>query len=75
METVITLRVTQEQKELIEEYAKMHGASVSAFILQAVLDKIEDELDLYDMEAAVMEFKADPVTFTHDEIKKELGLQ
>ena len=75
MDTTITLRADTRQKNLIAEYAKMHGESMSGFILETVLDKIEDEIDLRDMEAAIAEHETNPITYTHSEIKKELGLQ
>ncbi len=73
-DTTITLRADAKQKNLITEYAKMHGESMSIFILGTVLDKIEDEIDLHDMEEAVGDHRANPKIYTHDEIKIELGL-
>ncbi|WP_180326708.1 type II toxin-antitoxin system RelB family antitoxin [Raoultibacter phocaeensis] len=73
MDTTITLRADAKQKNLIAEYAKMHGETMSSFILETVLDKIEDEIDLRDMEKAVADHRANPKTYTHDEIKQEFG--
>jgi uncharacterized protein (DUF1778 family) len=74
MDTTITLRADTKQKKLISEYAKMHGETMSGFILETVLDRIEDDIDLRDMEEAIAEHRKNPVTYTHDEIKRELGL-
>lgn len=74
MDTTITLRADTKQKNLIAEYAKMHGETMSGFILETVLDKIEDETDLRDMEKSVAEHRANPKTYTHDEVKRELEL-
>lgn len=74
MDTTITLRADTKQKNLISEYAKMHGETMSGFILETVLDRIEDDIDLRDMEEAVAEHETNPVIYTHDEIKRELGL-
>lgn len=74
MDSTITLRADTKQKNLITEYARLHGETMSGFILKTVLDKIEDEIDLRDMEEAIAEHRANPKTYTHDEIKKELGL-
>ncbi len=73
MDTTITLRADTKQKNLIAEYAKLHGETMSGFIMETVLSKIEDEIDLRDMEEAIAEHKTNPKTFTHDELKKELG--
>jgi len=74
MQTTISLRATEGQKELIAEYAKMQGVSTSSFILDTVLNEIEDELDIRDMEQAMGEFKKNPKTYTLDEVKENLGL-
>ena len=36
--------------------------------------KIEDELDLAAYNIAMETYKADPVTYSHDDVKKMLGL-
>ncbi|MBQ7476987.1 MAG: antitoxin [Selenomonadaceae bacterium] len=48
--------------------------STSDFIISAVLEQIEDEEDLILYEKAEAEFNADPVTYSHEEVKKILGL-
>lgn len=42
---IISLKLTSEQKKAIQDYAKLKNASVSQIILDAVLEKIEDEED------------------------------
>ena len=41
----ITLRMSEEDSRLIREYAEMTGTTVSQFVRQAALDRIEDEYD------------------------------
>ncbi|OPZ40485.1 MAG: Ribbon-helix-helix protein, copG family [Synergistetes bacterium ADurb.BinA166] len=41
----ITLRMTEEDARLIRRYAEMTGTTVSQFVRQAALDRIEDEYD------------------------------
>ncbi|MDI9369954.1 MAG: ribbon-helix-helix protein, CopG family [Synergistaceae bacterium] len=41
----ITLRMTEEDAKLIRRYAEMTGTTVSQFVRQAALDRIEDEYD------------------------------
>jgi len=52
----------------------MHGITISELVRQAVLSKIEDEIDLQAYENAFAEYEANPVTYSHDEVKKMLGL-
>ena len=40
-----------------------------------MIDKIEDEHDLKAYESAMRKYKADPVTYTLDEVETELGLK
>ncbi len=41
----ITLRMAEEDAKLIRRYAEMTGTTVSQFVRQAALDRIEDEYD------------------------------
>lgn len=41
----ISLRLSDEQKDAIQGYAKLKNVSVSQAILEAILEKIEDEED------------------------------
>ena len=40
-----------------------------------MIDKMEDEHDLKAYESAMSKYKADPVTYTLDEVETELGLK
>lgn len=68
----ISVRMTDAETELIKSYAQMHGKTVSDFIRQAAIERIEDELDLKAYEEAISEFKKNPRTYTLDEIEREL---
>ncbi|MGI6152335.1 MAG: type II toxin-antitoxin system RelB family antitoxin [Christensenellaceae bacterium] len=70
----VSVRFNEEENRFIREYAKMMGISVSELIRKATLEQIEDELDLKIGEDAYKEYLANPVTYTHEEMKKELGL-
>lgn len=42
----VSLRLSEEEKNLIEAYAKIQGISVSEVFKKTVLEKIEDEYDI-----------------------------
>lgn len=42
----LSLRIPNEERELIEAYAKLQGMSVSEVMRKAIMEKIEDEYDL-----------------------------
>lgn len=75
MSTTFTMRIDEDKKTLISEYAAIHGKSMAEFMLDATLDVIEDATDLRDWKAAKKEFDKNPVTYSHDEIMQEFGLR
>lgn len=70
----ISLRLNNEDTILIKKYAELHNISLSDLFRQAVFEKIEDDYDLQCYEKAMKDFKKDPVTYSIDEVEKELGL-
>lgn len=71
----ITLRLSDSDAELIRNYAAMKGSTVSDVMRKAILEKIEDEIDLDMYQRAMADFQADPVTYTHDEVGRMLGFK
>lgn len=71
----ISLRLNEQDTELIKSYAALQNISVSELIRRIVLERIEDEYDLKEYEKALAEYKANPVTYSLDEVERELGLR
>lgn len=71
----ISLRLNDQEMLLIKKYAQLNQLSVSELIRQAVIEKIEDEYDLEVFQKSLEEYQKDPVTYSLDEVEKELGLQ
>ncbi len=71
----ISLRLNEQDTELIKSYAALQNVSVSELIRRIVLERIEDEYDLKEYEKALAEYRANPVTYSLDEVEKELGLR
>ena len=70
----ISLRLSEEDTKLIKDYAKVNNMSVSDLIHQAVIEKIEDEIDLAAYNKAIEAYRKNPKTYTLEEVEKELGL-
>ena len=70
----ISVRLSDRDTELVKAYAEMNNISLSDLVRNAVLEKIEDEIDLEAYNRAIEEYKKDPKTYTMEEIKKELGV-
>lgn len=71
----ISVRLNDADTELIKSYAALNNISVSELVRQAVMEKIEDEIDLQLFAEAKEDFKKNPRTYTLDEAEKELGLR
>lgn len=73
--SMITLRVSEEEKEVLQRYADFTGVSLSEFIKSRVLESIEDEYDLKMIEEYVKNKKNhDTEFYTLDEVKRLLGI-
>ena len=70
---MLSVRCNVDDEKLIREFANYKNMSVSEFLRQTALEKIEEEYDL----KLVLEYiknKENMKFFTSDEIEKELGL-
>jgi len=70
----ISVRLNEEDTNIIKAYAAMNNISLSDLIRNAIMEKIEDEYDLKCYEKAIKKYKTNPKTYSMDEVKKELGL-
>ena len=71
---VISIRMTNEEKELAAAYAKLNGITLSEAIKRAYFEKIEDEYDIAIAEAALREYEKDHKSYSHEEVKKMFNL-
>lgn len=71
---VISIRMTTEEKNLADAYAKLNGVSLSEAMKRAYFEKIEDEYDIALADQALREYERNPKTYSLEELKKELGL-
>jgi RHH-type rel operon transcriptional repressor/antitoxin RelB len=70
--TTMTLRIDDDDAEIVRRYARFEGKSISEFIREAVFEKIEDEQDLSELREAIA--ADDGERYTQDEVLGELGL-
>ena len=68
----ISLRMDEEDEKLIKEYAKTKNITVSSLIRNAVLEKIEDEIDMDLYHIAMKQHIANPQVVSYDEMMKEI---
>ncbi len=72
---IISLRLDEEDAILFKKYAKLNGITVSELIRDSVIKRIEDEYDLKVYGEAMAEFRVNPITYSLDEVEKELDLK
>ncbi len=71
----ISLRLSDEDTLLIKKYAELNRISVSDLIRQTVMERIEMEYDLEMFDKAMEEYKNNPVTYSLNDVERELGLR
>ena len=42
----VSLRVTESEKGILDNYARLHGITISEAVKNAIFEKIEDEFDI-----------------------------
>lgn len=71
----VTVHLSQRDAKLFKKHAARAGMSLSDFAAIAMRERMEDELDRQAYEEAMKEFRANPVTYTHAEVAKMLGIE
>lgn len=71
---VVSIRMTNEERQLADAYAKICGVSLSEAIKRAYFDKIEEEYDITLADAAIREYEKNPKTISHEQMKKMFNL-
>ncbi len=71
---VVSIRMTEQEKELAQSYARLNGMTLSEAIKKAYFEAIEEELDISIADNAIKEYEKDPKTISLDEMKKRLGI-
>ena len=73
--THVSLRVTPEERNAMESYAKVLGISISEAVKSAFFQKLEDEFDLQRIkEHREKKARGEVQMYTLDQIEAELGL-
>ena len=71
----ISLRVSEQEKNWMDSYAKLHGLKLSDAIKAAFFDKLEDEYDIKTIrEYEEQKAKGNMRFYSIAEVKEELGL-
>lgn len=73
--TTIKIQVNKDEKDLIQKYAERLGLSTAELVRSSVLEKIEDDLDRQNADAAYAEYLKDPTAvYSLENLEKEEAL-
>ena len=67
----ISLRVSKEEQALIENYAKVHGTTVSDTLRTAFMLMIEDEIDVEHCIRSIERYEKSGKAYSLDELDAE----
>ena len=69
----VSLRVSDQEKAIMENYAQLHGISLSDVLRDVFFEKLENEYDL----KSIAEYEVNPSTklYSHDEVGRILGIK
>lgn len=70
----ITFRVSDEEKEFLEDVAKFKGDSLSDFVRTEALQSAETLIDFTTYQTLMTKHNEKDESISHDEMMKELGL-
>ena len=68
------IRLTPEEKTLVQVYADMHSISVSEAFKRSLFEKIEDEYDSKIADEALAKYLQEPETVSHEDVGKMFGI-
>ncbi|MDO4813897.1 MAG: DUF6290 family protein [Gemella sp.] len=72
---VVSLRLNEKEETVFNAYSELTGKSLSELFKVALAEKIEDQLDYEVGIKALEEHKKNPVTYSIEEVAKELGIE
>ncbi|WP_214803086.1 type II toxin-antitoxin system RelB family antitoxin [Exiguobacterium sp. ERU656] len=73
--STISVRLDDQDTRLIKEYAKAKNITISTLVRDAVLDRIEDEIDLQLYHDSMAAHRKNSEAISFDNMIKELDLE
>ena len=69
----VQIELTQEEFELAKDYASKNGLSLETIMKNVFFEKVEEDIDIALADSAIKEYKKNPKTYSHEEVKKLLN--
>ncbi|MCH3909385.1 MAG: ribbon-helix-helix domain-containing protein [Bacilli bacterium] len=71
---VVSVRLSDQEKALLDSYAKQNYISISQIIKKAIFERLEDEFDAKIADEAHFNLVKDPIVIDAGEMKQRYGL-
>lgn len=68
--STMTVRMSEQDAELVRRFAKFEGVTISDFARTAILERIEDSYDLHELREAIAQDSGD--RYSIDEVLSDL---
>lgn len=75
MDTIIKIKLNENEYHLLEKYAKENGISMNEAIKDSLFMMLENEYDIELFDKAYAKYKKDNKTYTSEEAVKELNIK
>ena len=72
--TTISIEIDDTAARILEGYAALQEQTTTEYVYDALMERLEDEYDLQLALEAKAEYEKNPVTYSHAEVAKMLGL-
>ena len=72
--TTISIEIDDIAARILENYAALQDQTTTEYVYDALMERLEDEHDLQLAREAKAEYEKNPVTYSHAEVAKMLGL-
>lgn len=72
---MLSIRLNPQAEKELKEVAEFEGVSVSDYVRRIINEKLEDTYDIKLADEAHDEYMKDPVTYSHDDVAKMLGIK
>lgn len=72
---MLSIRLNPQAEKELKEVAEFEGVSVSDYVRKIINEKLEDMYDIKLAEEAHDEYMKEPITYSHNEVGKMLGIE
>lgn len=72
--STITIRLKEEEKDFLINFAKMNNKNLSEMIRETIFETLEDKYDLIELNKAIEEYEKNPIKYSSKEVWDELGI-